>query len=143
MVRARWCSRAEQGSLRRGETMESPKPVATGATGSGSWPRGRDVNLNDRRSRCLSDGVERNTQLTGLSGVEPFQKVLQFHSLVRLAATLPLLSSGLLPVPLPTAFAGVLGAMFSPLAAASSLSSFHFEYIPQQCPHPLYSPPSG
>lgn len=62
-----------------------------------------------------------------------FQKVLQFQSLVRLAAMLPLLSSR----PLPTAFTGVLGARLSPLAAASTRSSFHFPYMPQQCPHPL------
>lgn len=66
--------------------------------------------------------------------ISVIQKVLQFQSLVRLAAMLPLLSSVPLPIPLPTALAGV---RVSPLAAASTLSSFHFPYMPQQCPHPL------
>lgn len=85
----------------------------------------------EQRSCCELRG----TAVDGVNVILVPQKVLQFHSLVKLAATLPLLSSALLP--LPTAFAGVLGARLSPLAAASTLSSFHFPYIPQQCPQPL------
>lgn len=103
--------------------------------GSGAAVRRRPVirPIPEERSRSELSGT--NGRWRRVMSVP--QKVLQFHSLVRLAATLPLLSSAPLPVPLATAFAGVPGARLSPLAAASILSSFHFAYMPQQCPHPL------